>query len=278
MLLAACGGARRDTPTRAVTPTRIVSLVPSATEATIALGAMERLVARTDYDVALSNLPSVGGTIDPDLERIVALRPDLVVVWQDSGLPPVHERLTSLGIRTEPMSASSFADIRHIIARLGAILGASARAAQLLRAIDDSLHAVQTSIAHRPRVRAFYMVWPEPLVTAGPGTYVDSLITLAGGVNVFAEASSRWPTVSFEELLRRDPEVIIWPRPAARGVADPIAMLAHRDRWRGLRAIRNGRVVVVDDNLFNRPGPRVALAARALATALHPESREGTPR
>lgn len=250
---------------------RVVSLVPSITEAIVALGERSRLVARTDYDRApeLASLPTVGGTTDPSLERILALRPDLVLVWQDSGLPPIEARLRSLGVRTEPVTVSSLGDLRRSIVRLGELLEVPERAARLIHTIDDSLGAVRAWVAERPRVRVFYMVWPAPLVTTGAGTYVDTLITLAGGVNVFGDAQQAWPTVPFEELLRRDPDVIVWPRRLDAGDAAP-AELRSRPGWRRLRAIRADRLVSVDIDLFNRPGPRVALAARTLARALHP--------
>ena len=270
MLAVAC--ARPEEARRTASIARVVSLVPSMTETIVALGERSRLVARTDYDLArdLASLPSVGGTIDPSLERILALRPDLVLVWQDSGLPPVKTRLEALGVRTEPVATSSLGDFRRSLARLGELLEVPERAARLVRAIHDSLDAVEAWVAQRPPVRVFYMVWPNPLVTTGAGTYVDSLITLAGGVNIFADAPTAWPTVTFEELLRRDPDVIVWPRRLDAGDTAAQA-LRSRPGWRRLRAIRGGRLVSVDVDLFNRPGPRVALAARTLARALHEE-------
>jgi iron complex transport system substrate-binding protein len=267
-LAVAC--ARPDEPRRADSIERVVSLVPSMTEAIVALGERSRLVARTDYDLGrdLASLPSVGGATDPSLERILALQPDLVLVWQDSGLPPVKARLEAMGLRTEPVASSSLGDFRRSLARLGELLGVPERAARLIRTIHDSLGAVGAWVAQRPPVRVFYMVWPNPLITTGSGTYVDTLITLAGGVNIFADAPTAWPTVTFEALLRRDPDVIVWPRRLDE--RDTAAQaLRTRPGWRRLRAIRRGRLVSVDVDLFNRPGPRLALAARALARALH---------
>jgi iron complex transport system substrate-binding protein len=248
---------------------RVLSLVPSATDIIVALGAGDRLVARTDFDTDahMAHLPSVGGATEPSLERVIAVRPDLVIVWQDTGLPQVNERLRALGVTTEPMAASSLGDLASVIARIGELLGISDRADSLWRSIQDSLRSVSADVAGRPRPSVFYVVWRDPLITTGAGTFIDSLIVLAGGTNVFADAPTRWPTVSFEELLRRDPDVIVWPRDESAG--DMMTTLSKEAAWRGLRAVRMRRVVPIEFHLINRPGPDVARAARALATALH---------
>lgn len=248
---------------------RVLSLVPSATDVIVALGASDRLVARTDFDTddRLAHLPTVGGVTNPSLERVIAVRPDLVIVWVDSGLPVMNARLREIGIATEPMAASSLGDLARATARLGSLLGVEQRAASLWRSIEDSLRQVSADVAGRRRARVFYMVWRDPLMTTGAGTYIDSLIVLAGGSNVFADAPTRWPTVNFEELLRRDPDVIVWPRGESGG--DLMTALSKESAWRGLRAVRMRRVVPIEFHLINRPGPHVARAARALANALH---------
>ena len=253
-------------------PSSVISLVPSATDLVIALGASDRLVGRTDYDKdpSIAHLSSVGGTTDPSLERILRLRPDLVLVWQDSGRPRVGTTLRHLGARTEAISASSLADLRRTVVRLGQILQVPRRADSLLRAINDSLTAVREWAAARPTVRVFYLVWSNPLITSGGGTFVDSLIRAAGGVNVFGDQRAPWPVVTFEALAARDPDVVVCPTESGRDTG--IAALRSDARWRTLRAVRLGHLVAVDRDLFSRPGPRVAEAARGLAVALHAET------
>lgn len=255
---------------------RIISLLPSVTEMLVALGAGDRLVARTDYDTdpALRRLPSVGGGLHPSLERLTALRPQLVVGWSgDQSL----DQLARPGILVYRPQSQTLADVRCTILHLGRALGLEAGADSLTRAIDGELEDVRRAVQGRPRPSVFYVVWFDPPMTAGPGTFIDELIHIAGGRNVFADAPSPWPTVSLEEVVRRQPAIVLVPR-GERG-AERSDRLRRAPGWRDLRAVRAGRVIDVDADLFNRPGPRVGKAARTLAHLLHPEAflAAGTP-
>jgi len=170
-------------------PTRIVSLVPSATDLLIALGEADRLVARTRYDrdSLLRRLPSVGGTIDPNIEAVLAVRPDLVLTWDESAAPGLRQRLQRAGLRTVVVLATTLADVRSTIHRLGIELDTPRKADSLLRRIQSGLDSVQALSEHRAKVRVFYLVWSRPLITTAGGTFIDSLIAVAGGVNVFGD-------------------------------------------------------------------------------------------
>jgi iron complex transport system substrate-binding protein len=248
---------------------RIVSLLPSVTEILVALGAGDRLVARTDYDTdpTLALLPSVGGGLNPSLERLTLLRPDLVVGW--SGDHSLDE-LARHGVLVYRPQSQTLADVRCTMLRLGRALGLETAADSLTGAIDGELAGVRRAVQGRPRPSVFYVVWFDPPMTAGPGTFLDELIDIAGGQNVFADAPSPWPTVSLEGIVRRQPAVVIVPR-GERG-AERSAGLRTTPGWRDLRAVRAGRVIEVDADVFNRPGPRVGKAARTLARLLHPEA------
>ena len=264
--MGSCADAREDT--RIVAGRRVISLVPSVTDLIVVLGADQYLVGRTRYDTApeLAMLPSIGGTADPSIEAIVALEPDLVLTWRDSTAPGAAERLRSIGIAVHTVGTWTIADLRATIAELGRLFAAERAADSLLRTLDDSLAAIRaSSVAARP-VRVLYMLSERPLMTVGGGTFIDEVIEVAGGRNIFHDQPPGWPTVSMEEVVRRDPELVIVP-----AVGDGPKRSEHLAQTPGLArtsAARAGRIVAVPADLFDRPGPRLVVAARALATLI----------
>ncbi|MGH7541845.1 MAG: ABC transporter substrate-binding protein, partial [Gemmatimonadota bacterium] len=269
----------RDDAGGAVSPAapvqRIVSLVPSLTEVLLALGAGDRIAGRTEFDddPRLVGVPSVGAAVPPSLEAIAALSPDLVVGWMLPGEEEAWRRLAALGIPVYRAEVETVADVRRHVGRFGRLLGLETEAAALSRRIGASLDSVASRVAGRARPSVLYVVWPDPPQTAGPGTYLDSLIAVAGGRNVFGDVAARWPTVSLEEVVRRRPDVLVIgssTRDALPGGGGPLAGLRASPGWRELEAVRAGRVLVVPSDLFDRPGPRVGEAARRLAAFLHP--------
>lgn len=253
-------------------PQRIVSLIPSATEIVIALGAADRVVARSDYDVdpALAHLPSVGPGLTPSLEQLTVLQPDLVVAWPDNPSRSVIGRLSDLGVEIYAPQVQTLADIKRTARELGRILGTEPAAESLVTSIEAELGALRTAVAGRERPAVFYVVWYDPPTTTGSGTYIHELIEIAGGRNIFVDAPGLWPRVSLEEVVRRQPDIVLVSQTEENPI--DIELLSSAVGWRELRAVRDGNVVPVDANLFNRPGPRVAEAARRLARLLHPDA------
>lgn len=257
----------------ATPPARIISLVPSATEMIVALGAADRLMARTRYDQApeLAHLPSLGGGLDPNLEAVVALRPDLVVVTPDDDLRPTVGRLEALGIPVYSGRSGTIADLQRLAENLGALLGGDSRvrAAAFLDSLQVGFETLERRAEALPHPSVLYLVWHDPPMTAGPGSYLDDLVRAAGGRSTFGDQPTAWPTVSVEEILRRDPDWVVLAEgnPAA---GQRLRWIRSAPGWRELRAVREGRVAVVEADLFNRPGPRVLEAARTLAGILHP--------
>jgi iron complex transport system substrate-binding protein len=251
---------------------RIVSLFPSATDLLVALGA--RLVGRTSYDTdaALRTLPLVGDAATPSLEAIVRLAPDVVIAWDAVNDDYVRGPLAANGIPTVSLQALDTADIYRSIATLGRIAGRDSAAVALAARLRAELDAIRRSVAHRPRRSVFYVAWDDPPMTAGPGTFTGQLVELAGGRMIFPELWAEWPTVSLEEVVRRQPEVLVVPTGDMPAISDD--ELARRPGWRDLRAVRHRRIVRLPVELVNRPGPRIAEAARALRDALHPEAAE----
>jgi len=258
--------ARLATPAR-----RVISLIPSIVETIIALGGAEQIVGRTRYDVApeVAQRPSIGGGIDPSIDAIVALRPDLVINWDRAQWRKPTEQLAGLGIPTFSMHAQDTADVYRSIAQLGHLLGRDSAANALSRRVRSELAAIRESTRALPRPRVFYVVFNDPPMTTGPHTFIAQLIEIAGGHSIFDDARQDWPTVSLEEILKRDPDLIVLPY-GERGTAT-LDRLRHDAGWRDLRPVRAGRVVTISSNLVNRPGPRIAEAARALRALFHPE-------
>lgn len=251
-------------------PSRIVALVPSITDLILALGEDDRLVARTRYDTdpRLAALPAVGGGLDPNIEAIIALRPDLVVVWPGADQPLIGQ-LDAAGIAVYGAGSQSLEDQERHTRQIGRLLGVEARADSLLAHLDSSFAALAAALAGVPVVSALYVAWHDPPMTTGPGTFVDSIMSVAGGRNIFDDATSDWPQVNMEEIVSRDPDVLILPVPVT-GDSGAIAWVHQTPGWRDLRAVRTGRVLLVDSELFSRPGPRIIDAANQLAELLHP--------
>jgi cobalamin transport system substrate-binding protein len=234
---------------------RIVSLVPSATLTLGALGARNTVVARTDFDTVswAKSLPSVGGGLHPSVEDIVAMHPDLVVRFggpQDTRTPA---RLDELGIPQLAIRPDRIEDVLHIVTLLGRVTGMDVAADSLVRALRSGLDSVRQSVGGLPRVRAAYVLGGSPPWVAGPGTYIDQLIRLGGGVNVFDDLGSEYASVSPEELVARHIDVVLTP-PGG-----------HLDR-----SLVPGAAVREVSGALELPGPAVRDAARDVAHLLHP--------
>jgi ABC-type Fe3+-hydroxamate transport system substrate-binding protein len=247
---------------------RVISLLPAATEIVTALDASDRLIGRTDEDSGyhLSRVASVGRVLNPSIERMVALQPDLVIVWADA-----HELLRRLAEAGIPAYAARFERLTTAtshIQRVGRLLGVPGRGDSLARAITSELHLISDRFAHAERPTVLYLLDIDPVWTAGANTFIDDLIGIAGGRNVFADLPSPWSEVALEAIVARQPDVIIVALPPARVRSNT---WFQRAGWRELRAVQNNAVHFIDAEQVNRPGPSIITAARQLAELLHPE-------
>lgn len=256
---------------------RIVSLVPSATEVLVAIGAADRLVARTrfDSDPRVAELPAVGGAVDPNLEVIVELDPDLVIAWGPGASGSAVQRLERWGIPVYTTGARKVDDVFEEIAELGTVTGRTPSAEALLDSLTRGLDAVRRRSATSDEVSVLYVLWPRPLRTTGPGTFVAELIQAAGGRVLFHDLSEPWPLVSLEEVLVRDPSAILVPSDVDGPFRD--AWDDPDSPWRTLSAVRDNRVHVVNGDLLNRPGPRLLEAARTVERLLRAPSWAAEP-
>ncbi len=250
--------------------TRVISLIPSATETLIALGAIDRIVGRTRYDIdsAVLSKPSVGTGLTPNLETMVALRPDLVILWSSDKRGDVQAQLTRAGVRTLAVSLQDTTDAFRALALLGDAIGERAKATTLIASLQRTFAATRASVAAEKKPRVFYVVFNNPPMTTGPNTFIAQILALAGGENIFADSPANWPTIPMEELVKRDPDVIVLP--VGEMPDSSVNRLHVMPGWRDLRAVRAGHIVRIDANLASRPGPNMGRAAVALRDLLHP--------
>jgi ABC-type Fe3+-hydroxamate transport system substrate-binding protein len=260
-----------DTVRLAAPAQRVVSLVPSATDLIVAVGGKAQLVGRTRYDrdSSLASIPSVGGGLDPDLERLAALRPDLVITWSPSASSPLRARLASQGIAVYAVPTRDTAAFFASAHAIGALIGRDSAATALATAVRDTLAAVHASVAGKATPSVLYLIWGDPPMTVGPHTFVGELIGVAGGRDLFGDATVDWPRVSMEAIVQRAPDVIVVA--TGEDVQRGAERLQQTPGWRALAAVRAGRVVPVPADLMERPGPGLGRAARVLARAIHPE-------
>ncbi|MEO5510587.1 MAG: cobalamin-binding protein [Longimicrobiales bacterium] len=254
---------------------RVISMIPAQTEIVKILGGTGRLVARTqwDKDPDLAHLPSTGNALSPSVEWLVAQHPDLVIAWPDNDARNVINQLRPLGIPVYSSRVESVAEITSMIRRLGTLLGEDARADSLARTLNAQLDSVRAAVAGETRPTVLYALSIDPPMAAGVNTFVGALIDAAGGRTLFEELDALWPQVSLEEIVRRQPDVILLP--VGESTSGSAAALRTRPGWRDLKAVKNNRVYEVDADLFHRPGATLGRAARMTARLLHPGAAHG---
>ena len=246
---------------------RVVSMLPSVTEWLIAMGAADRLVARTDYDDhrATAHLPSVGGGLTPSVEWLAAREPDLVVAWPDAPSRTLVARLLALGVPVYAAPSETIEEGLQTARDIGALVDRDSAAEAAIAEVRAGLDSVAAAVQGRARPGVLFLIGLDPLMAAGPGTFVDQLLNRSGGRNILADLDILWPQLSLEEVVRRGPEIVI----VGSTAADPMAALRQRPGWRDVPAVTRGRVHVVDPDLVNRPGPRMDEAAAHLARTIH---------
>jgi iron complex transport system substrate-binding protein len=281
-LLAAAGAEAltlRDMLGREVTlpgpPARIVSLVPSATEIIFSLGAEDRLVGRTDFcdhPAGVRFKPSVGGMVNPNLETLVALKPDLVIATDEGNREETVRQLARLRIPTYLVHANRIAETVDLIARVGVLTGREAAVARLTGEMMRRVEAVRRAVAPFPRPRVLYVLWPEPLIVPGRASILTELIDIAGGSSITAGDGDAYPRFSLEAVVARAPDVIIL---ADHSTGTSTAGRPVPEQWQRLAsvpAIKAGRLHSADLSILHRYGPRVPDGLETLARIIHPEA------
>lgn len=249
---------------------RIVSLAPANTEIAFAVGAGDKVVAGTSYDdypEEAKALPKIGDFANPNLEKIASFSPDLVLAaagLQDTVLAQLQE----LGVQVYVVDPKTYDGTIATIANVGKLAGTEDDAAAVTAEMTAAKEEVQALVGDLPAATTFLEIYSEPLMTAGSGTFIDDMITLAGGENIGATAGEGFPNFSTEVLVETDPAVYI----ADSGSMSDPGDITKRAGFAELTAVKDGKVYVIDDNIIARPGPRLAEGLRALAGYIHPEA------
>jgi iron complex transport system substrate-binding protein len=259
-------------------PRRVVALAPSATEIVFAIGRQDRLVGVSrfsDTPQAARALPKVGSYVHLDLERIVALKPDLCLAIRDGNPKAVVDRLEAMRIPVYAVDPRDLESVMETVTALGDLLNAPDAARRLVEDMRRRIATVDARIAgvvHRPRV--FLQIGMAPIVSAGSSTFLHELITRAGGVNT-AAGQTAYPRFSQEQVIVLAPEVIIITSMDREGLFEQAR--AEWRRWPQMPAVANNRIHIVDSNCLDRPSPRLVEGLEALARLIHPTLFEAAP-
>jgi iron complex transport system substrate-binding protein len=285
VLLAVAGcapGEPARAPEPAGSPARIVSMAPALTEILFALGLGERVVGVTrycDYPPEARDRATIGGFVNPSVEEILSLRPDLVVVSPAAGNRDAALAVRQAGVPLEVIPAETLADAYVAMTRVAEVCGVPDRGVELERTVRERIGRVSAAVADRPRVPVLLCLQVDPLIAAGRGTLPAQLVELAGGVNVVEV--DRYPRIGIETVIARAPAVILQARMDLPSPAANEDLLAFWSRWPSIPAVRDRRVLVFDGAPALRAGPRVADAVEFLAACLHPgtvDAEAGGPR
>lgn len=246
---------------------RVVSMNPSLTRMLLALGAGDVLVGIDDFSARaeprVASLPRVGGLYSPSLEAVVALRPDLVALVPSLEQRDFRRQLEALGVPVLVLDPVRFDEVLHSIAALGARVGRTDAARTRIEEIRRTRDAVRRATAGLPRPRTVFVLQREPLFVVGSGSFLDEMIALAGGQNLGAALDETWPRSSLEWLVAAAPDVILDSDDDAQPAVEFWA------RWPSLPAVRERRVVALEEGVVTLPGPDLDRALRTIARALH---------
>ncbi|WP_404991724.1 cobalamin-binding protein [Cupriavidus pauculus] len=260
-----------ETVTLAQPARRIVSLAPHVTELIYAAGGGERIVGTvsySDYPPQARDIPRVGDNKALDLERIAALKPDLIVVWRHGNAQKQTDRLRALGLPlffSEPRKLES---IPENLEKLGTLMGTEAVANRAAGEFRQQVETLRRTYAQRPPVTVFYQVWQQPLMTLNGRHLVSDLLTLCGGRNLFASEAPLVPTVTVESVIAGNPEVMLTAGMGATRPDKPLADFSQWEKWKQVTAVARNNLFVIDGDLINRAGPRVVKGAEEICKDL----------
>lgn len=246
---------------------RVVSLAPHVTEMLFAAGGGERIVGTvsySDYPPAARNIPRIGDNRQIDIERLIALKPDLLVVWRHNASARQMEQLRKLGIPLFYSEPHKLDDVPDTLLRLGRLLGTEQQARQSAAELRRQLSSLSARYRNRPAVRVFYQVWDRPLYTLNGQHIVSDAIRLCGGENVFARLPLAAPSISIEAVLQEDPEAIVSGDRRDQATSG----LDIWKQYQALLAVRRGNLFAVDADLLSRSGPRIVAGAAQLCASL----------
>lgn len=255
-----------DAITFGAKPARVVSLNPATTDLIFALGAGNRLVGRTHWDLypaEAEQVADLGSGLRPNVEAVLGVRPDLVILYASADNRVAARQLRAAGVNTLSLKIDHIADFHRAARTIGKMLGDSAMGVLVSDSVEKTLKRVRAETGSLPKPRVFWHIWDAPLITIGAGSYMNELIEIAGGENIYGDSKDVSPTVSIEDVLKRKPQFIITgPEGKLKMSTDP--------KWAEVSAVKQGGLIVVDTALVGRPSVRLGEAALSLARLLHP--------
>jgi iron complex transport system substrate-binding protein len=300
LLFFLCAALERDTPVRAGTAQdppafravtddtgrsirvavpvrRVVSLSPSMTEIMYALGLEDQLVGDTDYcdyPPEAAKKPKVGGVVNPSLEEIAALKPDMVLVTSSNRWETVNalERLAIPSYAAEPRTLD---EIRLLVRHLATVLGKPEAGEALDARLRQQSESLEQKLKDLKPIRVFFVVWTDPVISVGRHTFIADALAHAGATSV-VDSAQDWPQISLEEMVRLQPEFLVFADSRPERAAREVEALAERPGWNLLDAVKRRKVAVISDAV-NRPAPRLFTAVEDLARQLHPGAFAGKP-
>jgi iron complex transport system substrate-binding protein len=249
------------------TPTRIISLAPGATEMLFAAGAGDHVIATVQYSdepPAAKQVPRIGDVVAIDMEKLVALRPEVAVVWPGGGNPAQIEEISRMGIPLYRQQVNALADLPASLRRLGALAGTSAIAEQAARNIEARLATLSRTYEGGRHPSVLLQVWNHPVYTVGGTHLMSDALKLCGARNVFGDLRDLGPAVDVEAVVARNPDIIVAAAPPGAGPE----WLADWRRFTTLRAVRNGNLITFEDPRLVRLGPSIVSATEALCKIL----------
>ena len=258
-------------------PKRIISLAPSITETLFALGLNDEIVGVTefcDYPPQALEKPKVGYS-QPNLESIVALQPDLLLAPKSFMRVDLLQKLEQLKIPTFVLEPHTLEEIMAHIQMLGRMVGRSQEGNEQTVALRKQISTLSLQLEGLPRPTMLYVLNSEPLITVGPGSFIHHLIELAGGRNAAEQATTSYPRLTMEEVLRQNPDYLVFPVGKFEGI--PQSEQDAWKRWNTLNAVKHNQMFQVQSDLLNRPGPRIIEGLKQLVNILHPEVLQEVP-
>jgi iron complex transport system substrate-binding protein len=264
----------RDDAGRKITlkekPKRLISLAPSNTEILFALGLEKRIVGVTkfcDYPPAAKKKPKIGGFADPSIEKIISLKPDLV--FATGGIQqPIVKKLEEAKLTVFVIDPKTLDSLLSVLERVGKLTGNVTEARRLVKKLKQRILEVKTKVAEvKKRPKVFFELFKEPLMTAGGTSIINDLIKIAGGRNIASSVEQEYPQFSLEVLIKENPDVYL----ASSGSMAKPGDIKKRAGWQSIKAVKENRVYVIDENLVTRPGPRLVDGLEIFAQAIHPE-------
>lgn len=251
-------------------PERIVSLAPSHTEILFSLGLGDKIVGVTsycDYPEEAKTKEKVGNLDGINIEKVIELNSDLVVQYGE-GDEEIVGKIKEAGIPVVCYEPESVEDVIKTIKEIGNITGAVEEAEKVTKAMEEKENEITEKIKGAKKVKVFYEIWNDPLMAAGPGSFMDQLINLAGGENIAKDAQGEYPQFDVEQLIERNPDVYLTSQDLKEKTVDSIKA---RPGYENINAVKNDRIYLLDPNIVSRPGPRIVDALEIVAKALHPD-------